>query len=45
MLGSGDSSDEEEDAQTLLEIDYETVVDDENLFDEFCSFKSMLQSQ
>jgi len=30
-------------AQTLIEIDYETVIDDEDVVDEFGVFKSMLE--
>ena len=30
-------------AQTLIEIDYETVIDDEDVVDEFLAFKTTLQ--
>eukprot|EP00731_Ephydatia_muelleri_P006507 Em0003g755a len=47
-LGASESSDEgsessEGDGLTLLEIDYETVVDDEDLVDEFFTFKNTLE--
>ena len=47
-LGASESSDEDSDGSegdglTLLEIDYETVVDDEDLVDEFCVFKNTLE--
>ena len=29
--------------QTLLEIDYDTVIDDEDVIDEFCTFKETLE--
>ena len=47
-LGTSESSDEDDessegDGLTLLEIDYETVVDDEDLVDEFATFKNTLE--
>ena len=39
----GDSDSSDEMAQTLIEIDYETVIDDEDVVDEFCVFRSMLE--
>jgi len=41
--GDGDSDSSDEMAQTLIEIDYETVIDDEDVVDEFGVFKSMLE--
>ena len=42
----GDSSEDSDDmAQTLLEIDYETVIDDEDIIDEFCTFKATLEGK
>ena len=41
--GSESDSDGVDIAQTLLEIDYETVVDDEDVVDEFLAFKTTLQ--
>ena len=32
-------------AQTLTEIDYETVIDDEDVVDEFLLFKNTLHSE
>ena len=37
------SSDSSEPAQTLLEIDYDTVIDDEDVIDEFTLFKNLLE--
>ena len=31
-------------SQTILEIDYQTNIDDKDLVDEFCVFKDTLQS-
>ena len=47
-LGASESSDEDDessegDGLTLLEIDYETVVDDEDLVDKFATFKNTLE--
>ena len=44
-----DDDDEEDDdpeclAQTMMEIDYDTVVDDEDVVDEFCVFKDTLHA-
>ena len=41
--GDGDSDSSDEMTQTLLEIDYETIIDDEDVVDEFCIFRSMLE--
>ena len=41
--GSESDSDGVDIAQTLLEIDYETAVDDEDVVDEFLAFKTTLQ--
>ncbi|CAI8026803.1 Importin-7 [Geodia barretti] len=43
--GGGESeSDDSEMAQTLTEIDYETVIDDEDVVDEFLLFKNTLHT-
>ena len=41
--GDGDSDSSEGLPQTMLEIDFETVVDDEDIIDEFHTFKSTLE--
>lgn len=41
--GDGDSDSSDEMTQTLLEVDYETIIDDEDVVDEFCIFRSMLE--
>ncbi|CAI8018623.1 Importin-7 [Geodia barretti] len=44
--GGGESeSDDSEMAQTLTEIDYETVIDDEDVVDEFLLFKNTLHTR
>lgn len=51
MNGGGGTEDESgsEDsdsmAQTLLEIDYETIIDDEDVIDEFCTFRNTLEGK
>ena len=46
QLGGGDSeSDDSELPQTLIEIDYETAIDDEDVVDEFLVFKTTLHSE
>ena len=37
------SSDSSEPPQTLLEIDYDTVIDDEDVIDEFAIFRTLLE--
>ena len=39
------SSESTEPAQTLLEIDYDTVIDDEDVIDEFGLFKNLLEGK
>ena len=39
------SSDSSEPPQTLLEIDYDTVIDDEDVVDEFGLFKNLLEGR
>ena len=41
----GGSSDSTEPPQTLLEIDYDTVIDDEDVIDEFGLFRSLLEGK
>ena len=41
--GDGDSDSSDEMTQTLLEVDYETIIDDEDVVDHFCIFRSMLE--
>ena len=41
--GDDDSDDSNDITHTLLEIDYDTVVDDEDVVDEFTVFKSTLE--
>ena len=41
----GASSDSTEPPQTLLEIDYDTVIDDEDVIDEFGLFRSLLEGK
>ena len=44
--GGGESeSDDSELAQTLIEIDYETIIDDEEVVDEFLLFKNTLHCE
>ena len=47
--GGGDIENESDDdlelAQTLLEIDYETVIDDEDVVDEFLLFRTTLHCE
>ena len=38
-----DSSESSEPPQTLLEIDYDTVIDDEDVIDEFALFRNLLE--
>ena len=42
-MGDASSDDSDSMAQTLLEIDYDTVVDDEDVVDEFCTFRGTLE--
>ena len=49
-ITDADDDDEEDDdpeclAQTMMEIDYDTVVDDEDVVDEFCVFKDTLHGE
>ena len=39
------SSESTEPAQTLLEIDYDTIIDDEDVVDEFGLFKNLLEGK
>ena len=39
------SSESTEPAQTLLEIDYDTVIDDEDVIDDFGLFKNLLEGK
>ena len=41
--GDDDSTVSSEPPQTLLEIDYDTVIDDEDVIDEFVLFRSLLE--
>ena len=43
--GDDASSDSTEPPQTLLEIDYDTVIDDEDVIDEFGLFRSLLEGK
>ena len=42
-----DDDDDDDDAmtQTMLEIDYDTVIDDEDVVDEFCVFHYTINSE
>ena len=44
-IGRESESDDSELAQTLIEIDYETAIDDEDVVDEFLVFKRTLHSK
>ena len=50
ITDAAEDEDEEDDdpeclAQTMMEIDYDTVVDDEDVVDEFCVFKDTLHGE